>query len=159
TLWRTSEQSGPRPLPDAPKGAVLKFSYLPACCAEQGLPPMHGPVSEPVPSPAVPLANWREWVGLGVLVLPALLIAIDMTVLHLAVLHLAADMRPTRTELLWIIDIYGFFIAGSLVTMGSLGDRIGRRKLLLIGAAAFSVTSLLAAFATTPTMLIIARAL
>lgn len=120
---------------------------------------MHGPVSEPVPSPAVPLATWREWVGLGVLVLPALLIAIDMTVLHLAVPHLAADLRPTSTELLWIIDIYGFFIAGSLVTMGSLGDRIGRRKLLLIGAAAFSVTSLLAAFATTPTMLIIARAL
>ena len=119
---------------------------------------MHGPVSEPVSSPAVPLATWREWIGLGVLVLPALLIAIDMTVLHLAVPHLAADLRPTSTELLWIIDIYGFFIAGSLVTMGSLGDRIGRRKLLLIGATLFSVTSLLAAFATTPAMLIAARA-
>ena len=121
---------------------------------------MHGPASKATPSPAAPpLATWRELVGLCVLVLPALLIAIDMTVLHLAVPHLAADLRPTSTELLWIIDIYGFFIAGSLVTMGSLGDRIGRRKLLLIGASVFSVTSVLAAFATTPAMLIAARAL
>lgn len=121
---------------------------------------MHGPVSDANPPASVtPLATWREWVGLCVLVLPALLIAIDMTVLHLAIPHLAADLRPTSTQLLWIIDIYGFFVAGSLVTMGSLGDRIGRRKLLLIGAAAFSVTSLLAAFATTPAMLITARAL
>ncbi|MGK2284499.1 MFS transporter [Pedomonas sp. V897] len=120
---------------------------------------MHGPVSESGPSPAVPLATWREWVGLGVLVLPALLIAIDMTVLHLAVPHLSADLKPTSTQLLWIIDIYGFFIAGSLVTMGALGDRIGRRKLLLMGAAAFSATSLVAAFSTSPSMLITARAL
>lgn len=121
---------------------------------------MHGPVSDASPPTAsAPLATWREWVGLGVLVLPALLIAIDMTVLHLAVPHLSADLRPTSTQLLWIIDIYGFFVAGSLVTMGSLGDRIGRRKLLLIGAVAFSITSLLAAFSTTPAMLITARAL
>ena len=82
-----------------------------------------------------------------------------MTVLHLAVPHLSADLKPTSTQLLWIIDIYGFFIAGSLVTMGALGDRIGRRKLLLIGAAAFSATSVIAAFSTTPAMLIAARAL
>lgn len=120
---------------------------------------MHGPVSDATPPTAAPpLATWREWVGLGVLVLPALLIAIDMTVLHLAVPHLSADLRPTSTQLLWIIDIYGFFVAGSLVTMGSLGDRIGRRKLLLIGAVLFSLTSLLAAFSTTPAMLIAARA-
>ena len=120
---------------------------------------MHGPASPSAAPTDAPLATWREWVGLGVLVLPALLIAIDMTVLHLAVPHLTADLRPTSTQLLWIIDIYGFFVAGSLVTMGSLGDRIGRRKLLLIGAAAFSLTSLLAAFSTTPAMLIAARAL
>jgi DHA2 family multidrug resistance protein-like MFS transporter len=61
-------------------------------------------------------------------------------------------------ELLWIIDIYGFFVAGALVTMGSLGDRIGRRRLLLVGPAAFGVTSLFAAFSTTPEMLIASRA-
>lgn len=121
---------------------------------------MHGSLSDKSPQTSVtPLATWREWVGLCVLVLPALLVAIDMTVLHLAIPHLAADLRPSSTELLWIIDIYGFFIAGSLVTMGALGDRIGRRKLLLIGATLFSITSVIAAFATSPATLIAARAL
>lgn len=120
---------------------------------------MHAPVRETI-EPTVPSrATWREWVGLGVLVLPALLIAIDMTVLFLAAPRLAADLNPSSTELLWILDIYGFFLAGSLVTMGALGDRIGRRKLLLLGAVAFSVTSVIAAYATSPAMLIGARAL
>jgi len=83
----------------------------------------------------------------------------DLTVLHLAVPHLTADLEPTSSQLLWIIDIYGFLIAGSLITMGTLGDRIGRRKLLLIGAAAFGLASLLAAFSTSAEMLIAARAL
>jgi MFS transporter, DHA2 family, multidrug resistance protein len=103
-------------------------------------------------------AGRREWIGLGVLALPTLLLALDMSVLHLAVPHLAADLRPSSTQLLWIIDIYGFMIAGFLVTMGTLGDRIGRRKLLMIGGAAFSVASIVAAFATSPAMLIGARA-
>lgn len=121
---------------------------------------MHGSLSDRSPqASAAPPATWREWTGLCVLVLPALLVAIDMTVLHLAIPHLAADLRPSSTELLWIIDIYGFFIAGSLVTMGALGDRIGRRKLLLIGATLFSITSVIAAFATSPATLIAARAL
>src|ERR671936_290422 len=68
-------------------------------------------------------------------------------------------VRPTSTQLLWIIDIYGFFVAGSLVTMGALGDRIGRRKLLLIGAAVFGLVSLLAAFSRSAEMLIASRAL
>ena len=83
----------------------------------------------------------------------------DLTVLHLAVPALSADLQPSSAQLLWIIDIYGFMVAGSLITMGTLGDRIGRRRLLLIGAAAFGVTSVLAAFSTTPEMLIAARAL
>ena len=104
-------------------------------------------------------AGRREWIGLGVLALAALLYVMDLTVLHLAVPALSADLQPTSAQLLWIIDIYGFFVAGSLITMGTLGDRIGRRKLLLIGAAAFGVTSLLAAFSRSPEMLIVSRAL
>ena len=69
------------------------------------------------------------------------------------------DLRPSSTQLLWIIDVYGFLVAGSLVTMGTLGDRIGRRKLLLIGAAAFGGASVLAAFSTSAVMLIASRAL
>ena len=103
-------------------------------------------------------ATRREWVGLVVLALGALVYVMDLTVLHLAVPKMSADLQPSSTELLWIIDIYGFFVAGALITMGSLGDRIGRRRLLLIGAAAFGVTSLLAAFSTSPEMLIFSRA-
>jgi DHA2 family multidrug resistance protein-like MFS transporter len=93
-----------------------------------------------------------------VLGLGALIYVMDLTVLHLAVPKLSAALQPTSAELLWIIDIYGFFVAGALVTMGTLGDRIGSRRLLLVGAAAFGVTSLLCAFSTSPEMLIISRA-
>ena len=106
-----------------------------------------------------PKATWREWAGLATLALPTLLIGVDMTVLHLAVPSLSADLQPTSTQLLWIVDIYGFLIAGFLLTMGTLGDRIGRRKLLVIGAIAFALASLFAAFSTSPEMLIAARAL
>jgi len=108
---------------------------------------------------AAPKAGRREWIGLGVLALACLLYVMDLTVLHLAVPAISADLRPTSAQLLWIIDIYGFFVAGSLITMGTLGDRIGRRKLLLIGAAAFGIVSLLAAFSTSAEMLILSRAL
>ena len=106
-----------------------------------------------------PSAGRREWIGLAVLMLPTLLIAMDLTVLHLAVPSLSADLQPSSSQLLWITDIYGFMIAGSLITMGTLGDRIGRRRLLLSGAAAFGFASVLAAFSTSATMLIAARAL
>jgi len=104
-------------------------------------------------------AGRREWIGLAVLALPCLLYAMDLTVLNLAIPHLSADLQPSSTELLWIVDIYGFMAAGSLVTMGTLGDRIGRRRALLIGAAAFGATSLLAAWSTSAAMLIAGRAL
>jgi MFS transporter, DHA2 family, multidrug resistance protein len=104
-------------------------------------------------------AGRREWTGLAVLTLPCLLYAMDLTVLNLAVPHLSAGLRPSSTQLLWIIDIYGFLAAGSLVTMGTLGDRIGRRRLLLTGAVAFGAASLLAAWSTSAAMLIAARAL
>src|SRR5688500_12914008 len=104
-------------------------------------------------------AGRREWIGLAVLVLPCTLISMDVTVLYLAVPALSADLQPTSSQLLWIVDIYGFMIAGSLITMGTLGDRIGRRRLLLIGAAAFGVASVVAAFSLSASMLIAARAL
>jgi DHA2 family multidrug resistance protein-like MFS transporter len=93
-----------------------------------------------------------------VIALPCLLYSMDLTVLNLAVPRLSADLKPSSAQLLWIIDIYGFLVAGSLITMGTLGDRIGRRRLLLIGAAAFGVASVVAAFSTTPSMLIATRA-
>jgi DHA2 family multidrug resistance protein-like MFS transporter len=111
------------------------------------------------PTLSPPKAGRREWIGLAVLALACLLYVMDLTVLHLAVPAISEDLQPTSTQLLWIIDIYGFMVAGFLVTMGTLGDRIGRRKLLLIGAAAFGFLSLLAAFSTTPEMLIASRAL
>lgn len=106
-----------------------------------------------------PRAGRKEWIGLAVLALPAMLIAMDMTVLYLAVPHLSADLDPSSSQLLWILDIYGFLIAGFLITMGTLGDRIGRRKLLMIGGAAFAATSVAAAYATSAEMLIGTRAL
>jgi MFS transporter, DHA2 family, multidrug resistance protein len=111
------------------------------------------------PGPEVPKATSREWVGLAVLALPCLLYAMDLTVLNLAVPKLSAALRPTNTELLWIVDIYGFVLAGALIPMGVIGDRIGRRRLLLIGAAAFGCASILAAFAPSVEALIAARAL
>src|ERR671919_1014833 len=104
-------------------------------------------------------AGRREWIGLAVIALPCLLYAMDLTVLHLAVPRLSADLRPSSAQLLWIIDIYGFLVAGWLITMGTLGDRIGRRRLLMLGAAAFGAASVLAALSTSPEMLIAARAL
>jgi MFS transporter, DHA2 family, multidrug resistance protein len=112
-----------------------------------------------VTASAPPLAGRREWIGLAVLALACLLYAMDLTVLHLAVPSLSADLQPSSSELLWITDIYGFMVAGFLVTMGTLGDRIGRRRLLLLGAAAFGVVSVLASLSTSPEMLIASRAL
>jgi DHA2 family multidrug resistance protein-like MFS transporter len=106
-----------------------------------------------------PRAGRREWVGLAVIALPCLLYSMDLTVLFLAVPELSADLEPSSSQLLWISDIYGFLLAGLLITMGTLGDRIGRRRLLLIGAAAFGAASVLAAFSTTAEMLIASRAL
>ncbi|MDX3108104.1 MFS transporter [Nonomuraea angiospora] len=104
-------------------------------------------------------AGRREWTGLAMLALPSILLSLDVTLLHLAVPHLGAALAPSSTQMLWIIDIYAFMIAGFLVTAGTLGDRIGRRKLLLGGGLAFGAASLLAAYAGSAEMLIAARAL
>src|SRR5512134_3327499 len=110
-------------------------------------------------SRAMSRAGRREWIGLAVIALPCMLYSMDLTVLNLAVPSLSADLKPSGTELLWIVDIYGFLVAGSLITMGTLGDRIGRRRLQLIGAEVFDAVSVLAAFSTSAAMLIAARAL
>src|SRR6266849_430925 len=102
---------------------------------------------------ATPKAGKREWIGLAVIALPCLLYSMDLTVLHLTV-----PLAPSSVQLLWIIDIYGFLLAGSLITMGTLGDRIGRRRLLLIGAVLFGAASILAAFSRSAAMLIVSRA-
>jgi MFS transporter, DHA2 family, multidrug resistance protein len=104
-------------------------------------------------------ATRREWAGLAVLALPTLLVSIDVFVLLLALPRLSQDLHASSTQQLWISDIYGFLLAGFLVTMGTLGDRIGRRRLLLAGATAFGLASVLAAYADSPAMLIAARAL
>jgi MFS transporter, DHA2 family, multidrug resistance protein len=104
-------------------------------------------------------ASRREWIGLAVIALPCLVYAMDLTVLNLALPAISTELKPSSSQLLWILDIYGFLVAGFLITMGTLGDRIGRRKLLLIGAAAFGVASIIAAFSHSAEMLIAMRAL
>ncbi|HEV8565020.1 MAG TPA: MFS transporter [Actinomycetota bacterium] len=108
---------------------------------------------------AAPRAGRREWIGLAVIALACVIYVMDLSVLHLAVPQISEDLKPSSAQLLWIIDIYGFMVAGSLITMGALGDRIGRRRLLMIGAAAFGAASVLAAFSTSAEMLIVTRAL
>src|SRR5882724_5750377 len=103
-------------------------------------------------------AGRREWIGLAVIALPCMLYSMDLTVLNLAIPKLSIALKPSSSELLWIVDIYGFMVAGFLITMGTLGDRIGRRKLLLIGACAFGIASVLAAYSNSAKMLIAARA-
>lgn len=104
-------------------------------------------------------ATRKEWIGLAVIALPSMLYSMDLTVLYLAVPSLTHDLGPSAAQLLWITDIYGFLIAGLLVTMGTLGDRVGRRRLLMFGAAGFGAASILAAFSSSAEMLIAARAL
>ncbi|GAB2656081.1 MFS transporter [Nocardia goodfellowii] len=106
-----------------------------------------------------PTGTRRAWLGLAVLLLPVLLVSMDVSVLFLAMPTLTVDLDPSATQALWILDIYGFMIAGLLITMGNLGDRIGRRKILLAGAAVFGLASVLAAFAPSAVVLIVARAL
>lgn len=109
--------------------------------------------------PISPKAGRREWIGLGVIALPCLLYSMDLTVLNLAVPALVRELKPSATQLLWMVDVYGFMVAGFLITMGAIGDRIGRRRLLMVGSAAFGAASVGAAFASTAEWLVGMRAL
>jgi len=104
-------------------------------------------------------AGSREWLGLATLALPTLLVSMDMTVIYLAIPSISAALKPSSSQMLWITDAFGFFEAGMLITMGTLGDRVGRRRLLLYGAVAFAIASAIAAFSNSAGMLIAARAL
>jgi MFS transporter, DHA2 family, multidrug resistance protein len=108
---------------------------------------------------AVSTPPQRKWIALGVLSIACVLYSMDLSVLFLAIPSIVRELDPSPTELLWINDIYGFMVAGFLVTMGTLGDRVGRRKVLLYGAAAFGLASILCAFSSTAKMLILSRAL
>ncbi|GAB2853610.1 MFS transporter [Microbacterium insulae] len=102
--------------------------------------------------------GWRGWAALVVLMLPVLLVSVDNTVLSFALPSIALELGPTSAQQLWIIDAYPLVLAGLLVTMGTLGDRFGRRRMLLIGAIGFAAVSVLAAFAPSAAWLIAARA-
>ncbi|MER6570171.1 MFS transporter [Streptomyces sp. NPDC001093] len=110
-------------------------------------------------TPTETRAGRKEWIALAVLTLPLLLVSMDITVLYFGVPSIAAELKTTSSQQLWMVDIYGFILAGMLITMGSIGDFIGRRRLLLIGATVFGVASVAAAFSNSAEMLITARAL
>jgi DHA2 family multidrug resistance protein-like MFS transporter len=112
----------------------------------------------PVTHIAAPRAGVKEWTALAVLLLPVLLVAVDATVLSFALPAISQSLTPTGTQLLWMVDIYPLVLAGLLVSMGSLADRIGRRRLLLVGAVGFAAVSALAAYAPSAEWLIAARA-
>lgn len=105
------------------------------------------------------LGTGRKWGTLVIACFAALLLAVDLTVLHLAIPGLTVDLAPSATQILWIADSYGFALAGLLITMGNVGDRIGRKRLLLIGTVGFGAASVLTAYATSPELLIAARTL
>lgn len=115
--------------------------------------------SIPTTETEAPRVGVRGWMALVVLMLPVLLVSVDNTVLSFALPEISISLAPSGAEQLWIIDVYPLVLAGLLVTMGTLGDRFGRRRLLLIGATGFAVVSALAAFAPTAGLLIAARAL
>src|SRR5258705_13560927 len=110
-------------------------------------------------TPDPPRAGRRAWIALAVLCLPTMLTTADISILFLALPHISADLGPGATQQLWLTDIYGFMIAGFLITMGTLGDRIGHPTVLLAGAAGFIAASLLGAYATSTALLLVARAL
>ena len=116
------------------------------------------PTPAPAPAPAPARAGTRQWAALVVLMLPVLLVSVDNTVLSFALPEISTALRPSAAGQLWIVDVYSLVLAGLLVAMGSLGDRFGRRRLLLIGASGFAAVSLAAAFAPTAEALIAARA-
>jgi DHA2 family multidrug resistance protein-like MFS transporter len=110
------------------------------------------------PAAIGPQAPWRDWVALALLMFPVLLVAVDNTALTFALPAIARSLSASGVQLLWIIDAYPLVLAGLLVAMGSLGDRIGRRRLLFVGSAGFAAVSAVTAFAPSAEWLIAGRA-
>ena len=105
-----------------------------------------------------PTAGAREWAALAVLMMPVLLVSVDNTALSFALPTISQALHPTGAQLLWIVDVYPLVLAGLLIPMGSMGDRIGRRRLLLIGGTGFAAVSAASAFAPTAELLVAGRA-
>jgi DHA2 family multidrug resistance protein-like MFS transporter len=122
-----------------------------------GVPAAPSSAATPVPTPVD--ASPRRWAVLAICCVAAALLGIDNSVLNYAVPSLAAELHPSSTQLLWIVDVYGFVLGGLLIAAGHLGDRIGRKKVLLLGVAGFGAASALTAYAGSPGLLIAARAL
>lgn len=101
---------------------------------------------------------FRQWLTLVIIVLVYIPVAIDATVLHVAAPMLSMTLGASGNELLWIIDIYSLVMAGMVLPMGALGDRIGFKRLLLLGGGLFGLASLAAAFAHSASWLIATRA-
>ena len=120
---------------------------------------MHDRTPTPASGITPPRAGARSWAALAVLMLPVLLVSVDNTVLSFALPEISSALRPSGHQMLWIVDLYALMLAGLLIAMGSLGDRVGRRRLMLIGAAGFGVTSLVAAFSSSAEMLLVSRGL
>ncbi len=102
---------------------------------------------------------FRQWLTLMIIVLVYIPVAIDATVLHVAAPTLSMTLGASGNELLWIIDIYSLVMAGMVLPMGALGDRIGFKRLLLLGGGLFGLASLAAAFAHSASWLIATRAI
>ncbi|GAA2589998.1 MFS transporter [Actinomadura fulvescens] len=115
---------------------------------------MHTPT---LPADSAPFSSARKWGTFAICVLLAIVPNLDLTALNQAVPHLTADLRPSAAQILWIADAYGFVLAGLLITMGGVGDRIGHKKLLLIGTVLFAAASAVTAYAPTAELLIAAR--
>ncbi|WP_080796275.1 MFS transporter [Corynebacterium pacaense] len=109
-------------------------------------------------APTPTIQHSRPWAALAVLMLPVLLVSVDNTVLSFALPRITEDLQPTGNQLLWIVDIYPLVLAALLIPMGSFGDKIGRRRMLLIGSTGFTVISALVAFSPTAFPLILGRA-
>jgi DHA2 family multidrug resistance protein-like MFS transporter len=112
----------------------------------------------PARPPAPARGTWRDWLALGLLMFPVLLVAVDNTALTFALPAIARALGTSGVELLWIVDAYPLVLAGLLVAMGSVGDRIGRRRLLIIGSIGFAAVSAATAFAHSAGWLIAGRA-
>ncbi|MFD4768631.1 MFS transporter [Streptomyces niveus] len=110
-------------------------------------------------TPDTPEPGLRAWLGLAVILGPVLLVAMDGSVLFLAMPKVTEALSPTADQALWTLDVYGFVVGSLLITFGTIGDRYGRLKLLMIGVTLFGLASLGAAFATGPEALIAFRAL
>ncbi|WP_067453266.1 MFS transporter [Actinomadura macra] len=112
-------------------------------------------VTEPHPT----MGTRRRWAALAVLSASLLVIAMDMTILNVALPHITEDLAPTAAQQLWIVDVYSLILAGLLVPVSAVADRYGRKRVLLAGYVLFGGVSLAVLAAGSPAGVIAVRAL